>query len=764
MTEAAARARVEDWLAPIADGSPAGEDARYDPLHEEIRNEAAKIDSPTTGTTDWEKVVKDAEKLTKETAKDVLILSYASFGLYQNEGLLGLAGGLFLIAESMDRFWEDMYPPVRRIRARVNAVAWLVDKLDTTLPETQVGQGDHDAVDALEAAVNRLREVVGEKFEDQAPAIRPMVDTVQRLKMSLPERADGGGASDTEPPPAPAAEAAPAAAAPAAAPAEAAPAAAPAAEPEPAGEDLEAKLTDSAKKWTEPVPGDAPAGIDAKYELSHEELRNDITALDTPTGSQLDWSTVIARGGGILENTSKDLLIASYVAYALYETKGLEGLATGFEIITQLCDKYWDEGFPPARRIRGRANALSWLLDRLEPRLPEVKLTADDAQSVELLEISVKRFTATVRDKFEDAAPSVRPLQDTVQRLKMSVPAKAAPKPEPKPQAAAAPQASAPRPAPASSGGGAAMPSASVEVGDLTDAKEIKKFAKEVGGSLGKAAKSIRDASLEEPFAYHFQRLAIMAGQGLPPADNGQTRIPPPNERMVSDMERHLNEGNWEELIKAAETAIPTKPVWLDLHRFTAVALSNLGGKFAEAHTAVLAATAFYVKRFPELLDYSFNGGMPFASELTKEWINTEVLPAGDGGGGGGGEGAEVLSAARSLAAGGKVDEALEALTGLANGARSGRARFAAKLAMAQTLSGKAAPVADGIFEALGAEIEGTSLEQWDPELAADCYRSHLACLKAMKKESDAPDRAAVVFRRLCRVDPMAAAKAGGPG
>ena len=50
-TEAAARARIEAWLAPISDANPAGEDARYDELHQQIRDEAAKIDSPSAGTT-----------------------------------------------------------------------------------------------------------------------------------------------------------------------------------------------------------------------------------------------------------------------------------------------------------------------------------------------------------------------------------------------------------------------------------------------------------------------------------------------------------------------------------------------------------------------------------------------------------------------------------------------------------------------------------------------------------------------------------------
>ncbi|MCB9594827.1 MAG: type VI secretion system protein TssA [Sandaracinaceae bacterium] len=773
MTEAAARARVESWLAPISDATPAGEDPRYDPLHEEIRNEAAKIDSPLTGTTDWAKVVKDSDKLISTKAKDLLIESYAAFGLFQTEGLIGLAAGFFLLAESMDKFWEDMHPPARRIRARVNAIGWLTDKLDATLGEVQVGANDHDAVDALEASLKRMRAVIYERFEDQAPSIRPVEDTVARLKMSLPERVGGDApASDTEPPPP--GDAPPGAAPPGATPAEAAPAAAPAeaapAEAAPAAEapaapvavDYEAQLVESAKAWTEPCPGAEPAGMDAKYEPEHEELRNDITALDTPLGAQLDWNRVVPRAGGILKDKSKDLLIAAYLAYALWETKGVEGLATGLEVIRAICERYWEECQPPARRIRGRANALSWLLDRIEGPLPDVKLTADDKPKVELLEVAVKRFAETVRDKFEDAAPSIRPLQDNVQRLKMSVPEKAAPPPPPKPAAAPA-AAPAPRPAAAapSSSGGASVPSAQIETGSLADAKEIAKFTRDVSKVLTDAAKSIREASPEDATSYHLLRLGTAVKQTRIKAEGNKTFVPAPQAAAMTDLENALSKGDWEGLLRRAEGAMIGKPMWLDLNRYAAVALSNLGDKYAEAHDAVLAGTAFYVRRFPEFLEYTFDSGLPFTSALTREWISQAVMPSG-GGGGDGGEGADVIAEARSLAGGGKVDEALDALAGLANGGRSGRARFKAKLAMAQAIASKSPDAAEGIFEGLAQQLERSGLEEWDPEVATECHRAHLACLKQMKSE-EAKVRAAQVFRRLCRVDPVGAAKAGGP-
>jgi type VI secretion system ImpA/VasJ family protein len=775
MSADAAMARVEGWLQPVPGGPPAGADARYDPLHEQIRAEAAKLDSPAGGPPDWVKVVRQAEQLTTQKSKDLLIESYAAYALYQVEGLQGLAAGLFLVAESMDRFWDGMQPPAARIRARVNAVQWLTDKLDLTLPAAVVGPGDHGAVQALDAGAKRLRSVIADKFTDSAPAIRPLLDTVERLKMSLPEAPEE--ASDTEPPPAPVGGAADAAPSPAPAPVHsAAPAAVPAATAAPAAAaepeaDLPGELAAAAAPYCAPIPGDNPAGEDAKYDPDHEELRNIIAMLDSPTGGQIDWKKVAPKAGNILERKSKDLLIAAYFTWSMFELDRLQGLAIGLEVIAQICEQFWEGCYPPAARIRGRANALAWLLDRLETPLPAVSLTAADKHAVELLEVAAKRFALVVRDKFEDAAPPVRPLTENVQRLKMALPAPAPPPAAAPPPPPPPPQAQAPRPQPAAAPAAAAAKPAAVALGDgpaaaLADPKEVGKFATAVGKSLLDAAKVLREAAPADPTSYTFMRVGLALGVSLPPAQGTATKVPPPPDQSVKDIEISVNNQAWDQVIAKAELALIGKRFWLDLHRYTALALANLGKSHERAHAAVIAGTALWVKLYPDLVEMTFASGMPFASPITREWIQTEVMPTGGGGGGGdSSEGSEELGKARSLVGGGKMDEALGVLEGLAHGARSGRARFRARLAMAQALtSGPTVNAAEAMFDVLLQEIDATGLDRWEPELAADCYRSHLACLKALKKPNDpaVSQQAALVYRRFCRVDPLGAVKAGG--
>jgi predicted component of type VI protein secretion system len=112
--------------------------------------------------------------------------------------------------------------------------------------------------------------------------------------------------------------------------------------------------------WIAPIPGGAPSGIDARYEPLHEAIRGQIALLDAVAGGEVDWDRVRTDAGRLLSTTSKDLLVASYLAFALFKLEGLRGLAIGVQAIARMSDAHWDGMFPPAPRARARVNAIDW--------------------------------------------------------------------------------------------------------------------------------------------------------------------------------------------------------------------------------------------------------------------------------------------------------------------------------------------------------------------------------------------------------------------
>lgn len=796
MPETAVRKAVEPWLHPISSEAPGGADLRYEPEHEWIRNQAALLDMPTGGEIDWEGLVARAGDLLQRGSKDVLIASYLAYGLYATRGLEGLATGLWLVVELLDRYWEAAFPPRKRLRARANAVDWLTERACTALGQARVDDGDAAAVRALDAAAKRLAEVVGARFEESAPAMRPLLEAVERLALSVPggeaspepdrkpEPGPGDAAPPSPEPPAPAASgAAPPAQAPA--PAEAAPAGSAAAP----AQDVLGALRERVASLLEPVRAEAPGGEDLRYDPEHEGIRQRIAQLDAPTGGEVDWEAVEAEARALLSGRSKDLLIAAYFVAARFERDGLDGLAEGLAALAELMDGYWEQAFPPPKRLRARVQALGWLLERLEG-LEDRQPAASERAAVERLEVAAGRFAEVTRARLGDEAPALRPLSERVGRLRMSLPAEEAPAAASGGRAGGAGGAEAPADgAPASEGAAAgagpaegaapARPSAAppAEVPDmpaapaaeLADAGEVKKFLGDVGKALQNAARLLFQASSADPTPYRLLRTALYLHLESPPpvTDGGKTRLPAPAPQVVQRLEAAAGNQRWDALLEAAESTLPAQRFWLDLHRYAVMALRQLGPSHAAAADAAQEATAALVRRMPALLERQFADGTPFASGSTREWLEGEVLgapgsaPEAAAGGADGLD--EALAAARKRAVEGDLQGAAQALAELE---RSGAARdrFRARLALADACAEGAPAVARGIYEALVAEVDRHHLESWEPELAKALYGSYhrLLSSKGARAGDTGSEHTWEIYSRLCRVAPAAAIKARG--
>lgn len=745
-------AEIETYLVPCA-GEPAGADARYDPLHESIRNRVAALDAPTGGEIDWDAVVNDARTVLG-ASKDLVIASFLTFGLYERRGLEGLTLGLRVLAELMDRFWDGAHPPLRRLRARSNAVDWITERTVPRIAATPVGPNDHDLVDGLTGAAARLSEVVGARFEDSAPAMRPLLDATKRLQLSLPPRPAPKPIDPT--PTAPAtvetttSEATTATPVTSAAPE--APAVAASAADSPAPDPL-ASVRAKLALMVRPISDAQPAGDDARYDPLHESVRNEVAKLDMPTASEIDWSAVTRDCEILLRTKSKDILIASYWAGARAASADLEGVTEGLLLLAQIMDGFWEDAQPPKRRERARGNAVDWFLGRLTT-LSDRTLTAADAPRVAALELAAKELARVTRERFEERLPPTRPLVEQIERMKLSVPKPAPPKVEPpKPPAAPAPTTPSAPSAPA--------PSAPATVAAPGNAEDVDNFLRQTATAVQQSARTLFKASPQDPTAYRLLRVALyLAIRQPPPSPDGKkTAVPPPPDKIQQQLETLLGNANWSALLEEAESALVQFRFWIDLHRYVSIALGNLG--HADAKREVVGGTRALLERMPMLVEATFANGLAFCSPTCRAWVDSEVLTSGGGGGGGGPVGDPKLAEARKKAIGGARDEAVGILEELTRTGGDGRTRFEAALTIAELVSTSAPAVADGLCTALGEDAERHRLDQWDPMLAARLYTTHLGALGALSKDPNkAPtERRALVYARLCRVAPGAALK-----
>src|SRR5690606_20759697 len=89
-----------------------------------------------------------------------------------------------------------------------------------------------------------------------------------------------------------------------------------------------------------PISEGKPGGDNASYDPEYDALRSEVGKLDSPTGGAVDWEVVAQQAHEILTSKSKDILVASYYAYALLETQKLPGLAVGVAVLEGLLEQY----------------------------------------------------------------------------------------------------------------------------------------------------------------------------------------------------------------------------------------------------------------------------------------------------------------------------------------------------------------------------------------------------------------------------------------
>ncbi|RYF83181.1 MAG: type VI secretion system protein TssA [Comamonadaceae bacterium] len=212
--------------AAIPGANPAGTDVRDDPRFEALQTEIAKLTTPGAGLIDWSRVAQLGGVLLAEKGKDLLVASYVGAAATHSADLPGLAIGLEILADLVEHHWEGLSPPLARLRARRNAVQWLLDRLDLVMQDARWDQSPPvpaALMATLLSQADRLDQQLRER-DDDAPSLRPLRQWLDRLPTDAPEPEPVAAAQ-----PAPAAVAAPASNAPRPASAPARSAAAPAA-------------------------------------------------------------------------------------------------------------------------------------------------------------------------------------------------------------------------------------------------------------------------------------------------------------------------------------------------------------------------------------------------------------------------------------------------------------------------------------------------------------------------------------------------------
>lgn len=511
----------------------------------------------------------------------------------------------------------------------------------------------------------------------------------------------------------------------------------------------------------QPIRPEQPAGDDARYDPLYEELQAEVDKFSSPSASgAVDWDKVVKLSSDILSQKSKDLLVASYLAVALIQTKKFEGVEIGSRIYRDLVECHWDALFPTKARMRGRIAAIEWWAEKAESVLEQLPRGPFAEERINALNENLRKVDQLLAEVLEEA-PSIQPLLDFAGSLEAIAPPPEPKAPEPKPAPAGSPP-------PEGSLGtlGAEPPAPSVVAGpvEITSTETALTVLENALEDISRVAGYLREENLSNPTAFRLARVAAWSAvDSLPASEDGRTNIPPPY--MADTLRGLLETGQDEALARSAEQTLPEHVVWLDLNFWASEALARLGEGYEAAAETVRRETALLLRRLPGLEDLKFSDGTPFAADDTREWL--KGLSAGAGGAG---EGSALAAAdpaakgirhARELIAEGRTAEAVRRMQQGLRGGSSRKDAFHWRVALCRILveTPEARHALPHIEEILK-EIDLFRLEEFDPELALkglkvawDGYRANAGLVPE--------ERVADMQGRIARVDVSAAMSLG---
>lgn len=120
----------EKLFLDIKGNSLVGKDVRYDDdfitIEEEIQKLSSVID---INSIDYGKIEKYSAKILIEKSKDISVACYLSYSLLI-KGNDSLIQAITLISIFIDKYWTTAFPPISRLKARVNIISWWFLKVE----------------------------------------------------------------------------------------------------------------------------------------------------------------------------------------------------------------------------------------------------------------------------------------------------------------------------------------------------------------------------------------------------------------------------------------------------------------------------------------------------------------------------------------------------------------------------------------------------------------------------------------------------------
>src|SRR5262249_7173762 len=149
-------ATPEELLNPISDAKPSGDNIRYLPIFDKLKEaRRGSGDWLTEGAdADYGQVIKISEDLLKNKSKDLQVAAWLAEAYLHRQGFTGFKNGLIVIKGLIENFWETVRPELEDGDSglRLAPLDWLGGTyLDVPVKQVPISKGDHNLLQYQES-------------------------------------------------------------------------------------------------------------------------------------------------------------------------------------------------------------------------------------------------------------------------------------------------------------------------------------------------------------------------------------------------------------------------------------------------------------------------------------------------------------------------------------------------------------------------------------------------------------------------------------
>ncbi|QHD07417.1 type VI secretion system protein TssA [Pseudomonas sp. R76] len=487
------------------------------------------------------------------------------------------------------------------------------------------------------------------------------------------------------------------------------------------------------------------AGCDSRFSSEFEALESELGKAQSIHGaSQPDWHKVSENGERLLREHSKDLRVAVWLTWALYQRDSFPGLLAGLGLLRHLCVHHWAVVYPA--KSRTRSAAFNWLVLRLEPLFAQnLSLTEQQTVFQALLE-HLASLDEIWGERLGDDAPLLLPIRRQLsERLALAAQSR------PEPGAVAGVIAQVKQAA-------TQLRQPEQSVNNEKDAHKLLRALQEQARPL--CAWWLRQSATDLRALRLSRTLAWLALVNYPDANSERvTALRAPSPDKLKRFQDRFDQGHYADLLLELEVSLAGALFWFDGLRMTWECLEALQADLAM--TELEMNFALLLQRLPSLPQFKFDDGSGFADSATADWIALHVLrhlhktePSSAVVDVGGAPWETALQAVMSRLRKEGLKAAVGELKQGLHAACSDRARFHWRLALARLCIRAGKHELGRIqLEQMDLELQHAGLDRWEPELAFQVARLLHRCYDLLPQDHGVRERKEVTHRRLCHFD-----------